>query len=417
MITIRRSSLYLVFVVVVLTTEFFYINVAGGIARPYHFLAIIFVLFLGGTIPRLLSSRIFLMLLLFVLVNFFAAAFSSQPGAAVASLTSFLANIAVAMATAMMLLSHRISLFNLLTVIRWVTIISVAFAIVQVVAGKAGFSLGLSPEQKRQIAIGFGPAFRTEANTFGKYLTLPFMLFLPFYLRDRRDRKLRFLYLIMLSGILLSFTRSAIYGLLAGLLFVAFWHVLKGRLVLLSSRMVPITLLTALGIGIAASGMLGVSDYGVYKMENLFNSEEIIRGGSSSYRIEAMSAVVSKARSDNKYLLIGDGWGQTHAEVQGKVVQAGGGDIVNVLGASGLLGVATYLAFYLVMLKGLWRTAKCPAEPGIALVSEGVLFAAVAIFFTAQMSGYLIAPEFYLLIGMAIYLGRYRSRVRSLKRP
>ena len=330
----------------------------GGIARPYHFAAVFIVLLLASVIPRLLASSVFLLLLLFVVVNIFTAAFSSAPGAAFASLTSFLANVAVAMAAAMILLSRRLRIDQLFRLVMIISVVSVCLAIIQMVAAKAGLILALSPQQEGQIAIGFGPAFRTEANTFGKFLTLPFMLCLPFYLRNSGDRSLRVFMLALLAGILISFTRSAIFGLLVGFLFAVFWYAKRGRLSMIALRMMPVMIVSAIAIGLAISGALGVSDYAIHKIMNFFNSEEIFAGGSSAYRIEAMNAVINKATSDSKYLFLGDGWGQTYAEVQGLVVQAGGGDLVNILGASGLLGVIVYLVFYLTMLRSLWRTAR-----------------------------------------------------------
>lgn len=403
MLTLRRSTFHALFLVLLLVTEFFYIEIGEGVARIYHFMAVLVVLALAGSIHRLLRSGVFVGLLAFAGINVVAAGFSDRPLAAFASLMSFFANVAVAMAVALILVRKRISPERLTRIVGVVTVISVLWSLLQILAVKAGVVLALSPEQEPQILIGFGPGFRTEANTFGKYMVFPFLLLLPAYLRAPGNDRLGLIFGVMIVGMLINFTRSALLGLLVAFVFVLIRYMGKGRLLQVSRRGIKILAGATIGIGLLLSGAVQLSDYGKFKIENFFNKQEILEGGSSSYRLMAMEAVIDSIASDSKRLIIGSGWGQTYLEVQEQEVQAGGADVVNILGFGGLFAVCLYLAYSWRAFNALRRLAGSKADLKMALFAEGLLFAFVGMFVTGQMSGYLIAPEYWLLIGTCIY--------------
>jgi hypothetical protein len=404
LITIQKSSLYALFVVLLLTTEFFWIDIFGGVARPYHFVALLLAIVHAPGILRLLKSPLVLILLMLVGVSFVAAALSDRQVFAFASLTSFLANLTVAMVVAALLARGRLSLDRMVRVVLAVSVVSVLWSLLQIMALQAGLVLALSEQQQAQIMLGFGPGFRTEANTFGKYLLFTLLFFLPALVRRPRDLRLRACYLLLLVGFFINFTRTATYGLLVGLVFAGAWYVRSGRGALLSVRIVRLIAAGMLILGLLLSGLVPISDYGRYKIENLFNRGEILTGGSSAFRLASMETVIDSAISDGRKLVIGNGWGQTQAEVQGMEVQGGGGDVVNFLGWGGLISVALYLLYTSVLWRAMHRVARRHEDPGLVQVAEGILFASVGMFVTGQLSGYLIAPEYYLLMGMAIYV-------------
>ena len=402
--TVKKSTLYALFIVSLLATEFYYIEVGGGVARIYHFVAVAVVLLLIGSVSRLFQSSVFLALLTFLGISLIAAFLSDNPSRAVASLASLFANVGVAIAVALVLVGRKISPKQLVNLVLAVTVLSIFFGLAQIYANKVGVVLALSPAQTNQIQLGFGPGFRTEANTFGKYLLFPFLLVLPAYLKSSRNRSLQSVYLVMIVGMLMNFTRSAIYGLMVSLLFAYLWYAFRGRLVSVSARSVSVLTVAAVGIALILGGFVGVGDYGRYKLANMFNAEEIMEGGSSAYRINSMKTVIESASSDAKRLFIGDGWGETYFEVQGQIVQAGGADLINVLGYNGLLGVLSYLLYSSFVFFALARAARRSANYTQALFAEGLLFAFVGMFVTGLMSGYLISPEYWLLIGASIYV-------------
>lgn len=404
MVKLRRSWFYVLFVVALLTMEFFYIEVGGGVARIYHFWAAVLALLLAGSFPRLFRSRVFVALMLFAGINLFAALLSDTPSAALASLLSNYANLLIIFIVAAALLRGHVSLEQLARTILMVTMISVAWGAMQIGAFKAGLLLALSPEQVSQIQMGFGPGFRTEANTFGKYMVLPFLLFLPALLNNRGDKWLWLGYAVMVVGILMNFTRTSLYGITAAIVFAFLWYITKGQLNKVTMRFFAMASIVFLGMTLIVSGAVPLSDYAHYKLENFFSEEEILEGGSSAYRLEVMQAVLDNTLGNDKRMVIGNGWGQTHYVIRGQEVQAGGGDMINILGFSGFLGSATYLLYTSLAFVASAKLARRRDRSPQTLFAEGVVFAIVGMFVTGQVSGYLIAPEYYLLLGICVYL-------------
>jgi len=403
---LKKNIIYSLFFVILLCTEFYYIQIGDGhgYARIYHFVAVIVVFLLIGFIKSLFKSKIFLSLLVFVFINLCAVTLSDEPSAALASLSSLCANIAVAMATALILRSGKIDLASFKRIVLIVSVISVLWGLLQIVAFRiAGLDLSLSSEQRTQILIGFGPGFRTEANTFGKYMVLPFFLFLP-DLINHRDKSIILVYLVILVGILMNFTRTSIYGILITLTLLFFWYFLRGKSLFFIRKTMIIAGVTVIFINLLLAGFLTWSEYGSYKFENLFSEEEIFEGSSSAYRIESMQIVIEGALSDPKKLLIGNGWGQTYIYFRGKLQQAGGGDIITVLGYSGLIGIVAYLIYMWFSFIAAKKVARNNQDINQAQFAEGVMFAFFGIFITSQMAGYFITPEYWMLIGVCIYL-------------
>lgn len=416
MLTIPSNTLYTLFLVSLFVTEFYWITVGDGVARIYHFLAVVVVLLLAGSLRKLFRSGVFLALLAFAGINIFAVVLSDNPEQALASLMSFFANVAVAMAVAL-LLRNKVPPERFMKLILTVTVISVFWGLVQIVAFKMNVVLALSVQQLGQIGWGFGPGFRTEANTFGKALLLPFLLFLPFYLRTPRSRWLQVAYLMMMIGILMNFTRTAIYGLMVALLFAFLWCAVRGQLALVMSRTIKIVIVTAIGIALITNGIVQVSDYAKYKLDNFFKQEEILEGGSSAHRLGAMEAVIDNTVNDSKRLFIGNGWGQTYyMDMEGVPVQSGGGDLVNVFGYAGMLGLLFYLLYSWLVFRALMRVAQRSQDKMHSMFAEGLLFAFVGMFCTGLMSGYLITPEYWLLIGSSIYISTLRKPARNFLR-
>lgn len=409
----KKKTLYSLFFVILLVTEFYYIQIGGGTARIYHFAAILVILALAGQIPRLYSSRVFLALLGFLGINLLAAILSDAPAAALASFLSLVANVGVAIAVALILISEKVDLISFRRLILVVTLLSIVWALIQITAFRlGGVSLALSLAQEGQIQMGFGPAFRTEANTFGKYLIVPFLLFLPEFVKNRRNKYMTYFYATLIVGILAVFTRSSIYGLGLAMIFIVFWYLVRGQFSIFARRWSKIAFFAAAGLVVFVSGLLNVSEYALYKIDHLFSQEEILEGGSSGFRIMAMQNTLDAFLANEKTILIGNGWGQVYMEYGGDSVQTGGGDLLATLGYGGLLGGGAYLLFMSFAFFSAMRVAMTSVDRDKALFAEGVMFALLGVFMAGQMAGYMIAPEYWLLIGVSIYLS-----AKSRKRP
>jgi hypothetical protein len=354
-----------------------------------------------------------LALLAFVGVNLCSIVLSETPSSALSSFSSFCANILVAMATALILLKGKVELASLKKIILVVTLVSVLWGILQIIAYRfTGIVLALSPEQIAQIEIGFGPAFRTEANTFGKYMVFPFLLFLPDFIEHRTKKYIALIFIIFVLGILMNFTRSAIYGMLFVLPFIFLWYARSGKLSLLTQKSIKLTAAIALLLALMLGGFLNLSEYGLYKIENFFNQEEVLEGGSSGFRLQMMKLVVDDALRNTSKMIIGNGWGQTHYYYNDNDIQAGGGDIINVLGFSGLFGVFSYLFYMLITFIFVRKSALTSFDDEKRKFAEGLMFALVGVFFTSQFSGYLISPEYWLIIGLGIYLSVHDEKFK-----
>lgn len=401
--SLGRGLFYALFLVVLICTEFYYIEVGGGVARAYHFYALAVVVALAFSFTRLLRSSVALTLLLFCAVNLVAALSARDPGAALASLSSNYANMGIVFAVALILVRGKLSFEQFMKLLLTLTMISVIWGLMQILGNQVGLQLALSPEQEFQVDSGFGPAFRTEANTFGKFMVLPFLLFLPMFLTNDRDWRWRAAYAVMVVGILMNFTRTALIGLAAALVFAFVWYLLKGRLTRVMTRFFLIALAVLLVLFLVLADVIPVGEYARYKIDNFFSFEELLDGGSSSYRIESMMVVLDNALSDTRRLLLGGGWGQTLFDVWRQEVQAGGGDLVNILGYSGVIGNLAYLLYTAAAVRAVGKHAVRRDLGTHTLLAEGALFALVGMFVTGQMSGYLIAPEYYLLLGLCVY--------------
>jgi hypothetical protein len=413
LLLLLRSKFYKLFFVILLVSEFYYIQIGDGTARIYQFLAVIVVLSLVRFIPRLFKSWVFWALLVFVSVNLCAMVLSDTSEKAFASFLSLGANIAIAMATALILLTGRVDLASFKRLILTVTLVSVLWGLFQIIAfSVAGVVLALSPQQETQILLGFGPAFRTEANTFAKYMVFPLLFFLPDYIEQHRIKHIG-IYVVFLIGFLMNFTRSSIYGVGIAIIFVVIWYARIGKLALLTIRSAKISGVIAVCITLMVVGILNVNEYTLHKIDNLFSRQEILEGDSSGYRLQMMQFVLDDALSSTKKMIIGNGWGQTRIMYLGTEVQAGGADLVNVLGYCGLIGIAVYLIYTLLALTNAKEISQSSPDIEKARFAEGVMFALVGIFCTAQMAGYLITPEYWMLVGLCIYLSVRERHLRT----
>jgi hypothetical protein len=403
----RPPIIYTAFLVVLLTTEFNYIEIGGGIARIYHLFVPMVLLGLFWAIPRVLRSSIAIALVALLLVTFAAAVLSELPEKALVSSLLLYANVGIAFAIACILVAGRMTTEQFSKTVIAVTVVGILWGLLQMAAYRtAGVTLALSEGQASQIQLGFGPSFFNEANGFGKYMVFPFLFFVPKYFRSAKSRSVHVTMALMLVGVIMNFTRTAIYGILVALAFTVIWYVAQGRLGQVLRRGTMPVLLGVMLLGSVVSGAVPFSDYGLHKLENLFDETEILEGDSSAFRLLAMRAMIDSTLSDSKKIWIGNGWGQVRAVVVGtEERQVGGGDIVNVFGYTGAVGVFFYLIYcvtiWLVLARASWRANTLEAKQ----FAEGLLFAYVGLFAMSVVSGVFLSAAYWMLVGAAMYLG------------
>lgn len=407
----KKRSLYGIFFVILLVTEFYYIEIGGGVARIYHFLAPLVVLSLTGYIPHLFRSSVFLAVAAFLGVNLLAAVLSDAPEAAFTSLLLLGANITIAIATALILISGKMDIDYLKNLILSITIISVLWGLVQAIGfNVSGMVLGLSDSQDIQISAGYGPGFRTEANTFAKYLSFAFLIMLPGIIREKFGNKSLFIIAIFIAGMFLNFTRSSIYGLLVTLLFVFFWYVMRGRGELMTRKFIVLSSLTAISLFVFVGFAGSFNEYTLHKLQYFFDKGEILEGGSSGFRLMSQDVMIDAFLSSDKSILIGNGWGQVRYYYGDELWQAGGGELITALAYGGLFAAGAYIFYLISSFRAAMNMARLSHTHKEKCIFEGVMFVIVYFFVTGQINGSLNAPEYWLLIGISIFLS-YRLRL------
>ncbi|RII27943.1 MAG: hypothetical protein CXR31_06900 [Geobacter sp.] len=399
----HKNIFYTLFIVILLATEFYYIDVFGGALRVYHFLALFVILLLNRFIPRLPITGLFWALFWFLSVNALAAAFADIPSEAFKSLGLLAANMSIAIAVALILISERLNLEQVIRIALAVAVAGVVFGIVQVAAFKlGGLNLGLSESQQGQITGGFAPGFRTEANSFAKNLNVVFLLTVPTLLTYARKATSLFVGGILVMGMLISFTRSALYGLLVTLFIYYLWSVLSRRRRLFAKGPVIFLGLAGICLAVFVSTSGQFNEYATHKAATFFDSEEVLHGDSSAFRLESQGRLLHAFLDSGKTFLIGNGWGQVRFFAYDREWQAGGAESVTALGYAGILGGIFYFLYQLIAINTVRQAVLCQRSTSPSRFQEGLLLALVGVLVTGQINGSLLAPEYWMLFGMAI---------------
>lgn len=403
-----------IFLFVLLTTQFIYIELFGGFLRPYHFLVAIVICLMAPGVRRLWGAATFRALVFLNAVTIVSALLSLDPGGALVSYGLFALNSGICVACAVLLSSGRLSRDRFLSVVLTVTLLSVGLAVMQFAAFRgAGLVLGYSDEQASQIVAGFAPSFFNEANAYAKFLVTPFFLFLPHMLRNGIGRRGIALCALMVLGFFLNFMRSAMAGVVSGLLFAMLWFYWTRSFSLFAKRLgALIAVLSVLLAWVLQSGV-SFAEYNLYKFATLFDLDAVQTDGSWQFRAAMMEIAVKETISDPFRIVFGNGWGQVYALVGGEVQQVGGADFINVFAYDGALGVLAYAAMLALAIRAAMRRARRAAHQDDRLMAEGVLFALVANTVVGLVSGVILSASFWLLIGLAISFERLAQRERA----
>jgi hypothetical protein len=406
--TIGRSHIYKFYIVTLLTTEFYLVEFFGGSLRIAHFLAPVIALLLFRDIPKLVKSPVFWTLLGFLGANLLASALSPNPRDALFSLGLLAANALITISVALILISGRVKPEELIRLLLYTAIAGIALGIMQVALYKyGGINLALSESQEQQLVGGFASGFRYEANAFAKSLNTVILICIPMMLSRGKGLRRTALGLVLIIGMLISLTRSAIFGLAITLMIAYCWYLFAGRGKLLSLRLVVL-----FGLGLVA--VLGFSSivgdfnaYAFHKLQLFFDSDELLRGDSSSYRFMGQAMLWDAFTADQRSLLVGNGWGQVKFFAFDRLNQAGGAEIIVALGYGGLLGGLSYLLLHYSAIRSDHFAIR--KYPGDVRIPQGVFFAQLGLLVTGQINGSLIAPEYWLLFGASMALA-YQAR-------
>jgi hypothetical protein len=102
-------------------------------------------------------------------------------------------------------------------------------------------------------------------------------------------------------------------------------------------------------------------------------------------------------------MFIGNGWGQVYFDYAGEQLQAGGAEFLTALAYGGILSGIFYLIYSFVAINVSRKLLK--VYPKDSANYEGMMFAVVGSMITGQINGAMIAPEYWMMYGIAIYFG------------
>jgi hypothetical protein len=405
---VSKSSICYVFFFILLLTEFIYIIVFEGTAHPYHFFQLVLFLFLIKYIGRITSTKQFWCLLSFTIYFLLSSLISLNVGDAIRSYMLLVLNVGISVVTAMILSSKEISITSYKNTILIISLISVVWGLIQFeTKAIADINLVLSESQVKQINWNLIPSFRTEADTFSKYLLFPMMLYMPNLLYGKSTNKwIIIFYILAVLSLFINIVRSGIYGLMFGLFIVFIWSIRKRNIRKFLLIFCSIGVLVIIIIFLLFEGFLPIGEYAQSKILNIFNMSysNIVNDYSGSYRIANLSSVLKQTFSNTHNMIWGMGWGQTYYYYGGKDVHLVVGDLFSFLGYGGIIGVILYLVLSIRTFLIFKKAASLKNHYELSLFGEGMMYAFSALFVTSLFDGYLLAPEYWMILGIGIFM-------------
>lgn len=399
----RKNIIFYFYVVVLLTTEFYYIEIWGGTLRIYHFASIFIVVLLSKYFFELFRSPVFINLFLFFLVNLLAALYANDPFDSFKSLGLLVLNISICVATALIIISRKMKVRHFVYISIAVGVLGVFVGVSQILIYKFfGINLGFSESQAGQIAAGFSSGFRTEANTFAKYLNCVFLLGFPSFInRENTSRAIPLLGLLTI-GMFLSFTRSALYGLSATLTISYIIYVLSRKGKVVSRKVLFMMSVGLLCFILYAANSSQFNLYATHKIETFFNLKEIFHGESSGFRLMSQGVLWDSFVKNYKTIFLGNGWGQVRFFDLGREWQAGAAEIITALGYGGIFSGLFFFSFQVAAIFSTFKFLQMNKNSPEFRCYEGVFLSLIGLFVTGYINGSLNAPEYWMIYGLGI---------------
>lgn len=400
-------------ILAIIFTEFYWFEILGGYLKPFHILSILVFFFFSIFYLKILKhSKIIWLIIFFIIINIFVIVFSSNQVDALRSFVLPLILITIAVNMGVMLGMKKLTLAAVKDIVLYGTLIAIGFGFLQmIVYSISGGLLVLTEGQISQILIAKRPpSFFTEADTFGKFLSLPFFLFLPFTLEKKKQSII--VTVIILAAILINMTRSAMIGIGITLIMYLIYSLkrksLTRNMTMLSGVVALMLILIPFIIGTTSA--LGSQDELSYRFQTLISPTKLMADGSTHFRFTALEETVKGIFENSRTILSGHGWGQSYINVWGIPYDVCGSLFINIIYYSGIFALLIFLWFCYHVLKILYITSKMKNTGSIHLFAEGLFFGFLCMLIISQLASMWIAPEFWLVIGCAIYLELWYNR-------
>lgn len=400
------KSITLLFVFVALTTEFLWIEIYDSIFRLAYFIASILILafFIKyyKNLPKLLrsSKALFIFLIYMIYTLLITSLISPNKVDSFKGFILFLIMFSHALLVYILLVKFK-AFQELRTLFLLIFTLSIAFSILQFAYGSLrGVAIAWGPTQIRNILVESRmPSFFTEADTFGKYLMSMILFFFPAITETSsfKDRLTLFFGVIILFTI--NLTRSAIVGLIIGILAMVLILTFRGEKIGLILKL-PFVFLFLFGI----TYFILMATNRLFYLERVFffvSPRSIIRSDPSAiFRYESIEKAFSVfLKSGFAKNLFGTGWAGLAYEFGAQSYVGSSNLFVNIIIYSGILGFILFIWSYFRILVNLYKFYITYRDKYALGVFSALIGASVA----SLMAPMMLAPEYWFLIGMGFY--------------
>ena len=413
---LSHKKMFYLLIISIFITEFFWIKIGEGIFRISYFLSIVVLLgFLllhtQKTLLYLSKSKLILLMFSFLLYNFFLILFGviNKP----ASLFSFGLLIIMVTFTINFYLFLRIykEEQRFLKFLAFSSLIAIVFGLLQYAIFTL-FGKPLTFTSTQSVNILFNKritSFFTEGDTFGKNIMVITLLLLPFVYKkqktkiktERTFKWSHYIFALYVLTLALNSTRSAIAGFFAGLI-VLFYLILinkKGKLLFLKTLMNFIVIISLTVGTLLISGHLS---FLTQRLSSILAIKKTLQTDASAvFRYQNTIEPLKKfVKSGPKNILLGSGWTTIKTEFGEFRLEMTSNIFVTFFIYSGLLGLFLFL---LIILK-TFRTFYVTYKKKSSYLALGGLLSLTGALAASQMAPMTLAPEFWMLFGIASYL-------------
>jgi hypothetical protein len=397
-LALRTDIIYVAFLLSLMTTSFFSLEITGSYVRLPFILSLFVLLFLPKRVlANIMKSRILLFLAAYVGWTFFATLYNSTDyidSLRIAGLPILLVFISVGVAG--MIASERLPLGYTLGIVTTVAALNLVIGIAQYI-GFFGFGanvLNLTEQQWLQISLHHRmTATFWEGDTFGKYLMAFILLMVPLATGMYREKQKGF-YIILLAFLVLTLnqTRSAWIGLTAGLsLFV-----LLGKTDFRKKVFFLSLLVVSASLGYYLITTLEPDTLLRQRTQALASFEKIQQDPSAAFRIKTIENTWPIITANATSFLFGHGFVEMGEDYEGA-----SNIFLHIMVTSGAVG----LVFFALSLTALFRYSLAVRSPDPILqhTAKGVALAMVGMLVASQLAPMVIDPIFWMVMGLGIH--------------
>lgn len=404
LIPFNRKLAFVFYFVSFFVTEACFVEISGGIIKPYHFMTIILCIYFLPGILRLLNTVYAQLICAFGFAVLLACLFCDSVRSALLSSISLFINLMIIFPVGVIVRGEYIGISELKRLLKTSFAVLVVCGYVQylIFSLTGNTFLGTIESQISNIKAGLMVGYSYESNGYGKIITFFTAMFL-FDVIDEEQWSDIILLILAIGTFILSPTRTATYALILMIFILIVFISRINYMTKLLKYLFGVMCVICLFVVLIQSGVIKMDGYGLYKFQNFF-VRDLSSDGSAAVRSDAMINTLKIAFSDLRLFLTGQGWGNAtfQSGLSNNVTILGGNDLLNVLTYSGFIGIITYagimvrnIRFY---LRGAYefedeRRANCYS---LSIVN---LFLLIFGFF----SGMINYPEMFMAFGMCFY--------------